>query len=197
MGSFTRKRAAHEIKLMNEDSPTKPRPAAKREVVLPPGWRRPSRLARKIAVIATVGVVLGGLVGYWNAYKTLSTAVLAPTGPVTAGAPAFGEKGESLAPVVQRDFVASPDVYAVTKENDQYRIVQGTWKPRQRDQFHSHPNMLWVWVTDCSFRIHFPGGTSQDRLVKAGESGFQEAVASHSLENLGNSDCTIVMFESK
>jgi quercetin dioxygenase-like cupin family protein len=109
----------------------------------------------------------------------------------------FGVTGTSVAQDVQRDFAASPDVYVVRGENDQYRIVQATWKPGQRDQFHSHPAMLWVWVTDCSFRVYFPDGTSQNHKVAAGEAGFQAPITSHSLENLGTSECKIVMFESK
>ena len=64
--------------------------------------------------------------------------------------------GFGVAQVVHQDFAASPDVYVVRGENDQYRIVQATWKPGQRDQFHSHPAMSWVWVTDCSFSRPLP-----------------------------------------
>jgi len=66
--------------------PKKPRPRTSSEVALPPGWRRPSKIARTIATIAAIGAVLGGVVGYWNAYRTVSTTVLTPTGP-TATSP--------------------------------------------------------------------------------------------------------------
>ena len=110
---------------------------------------------------------------------------------------ALGATGTSLAQVVAPDFAASPDVYKVSAESDQYRIVEGTWKPGQRDQFHSHPAMLYYWVTDCSVRFHLPGGASRDAMVPAGEAGVQTTVASHSVENVGKSECKIVMFESK
>ena len=110
---------------------------------------------------------------------------------------AFGAAGVSVAQVVPPDFQASPDVYKVRAENDQYRLVEGTWKPGQRDQFHSHPWMLWYWVTGCSVTAHFPDGTTRNFAVSPGESGVQEPIASHSIENVGKSECKIVMFESK
>ena len=34
---------------------------------------------------------------------------------------------------------ASPDVYKILAENDQMRVIEATWKPGQKDNFHSHP----------------------------------------------------------
>ena len=110
---------------------------------------------------------------------------------------ALGVAGTSTAQVVAPDFNASPDVYKVRAENDQYRLVEGTWKPGQQDQFHSHPWMLWYWVTGCSVTAHFPDGTTRNFTVAAGEAGVQEPIASHPIENVGKSECKIVMFESK
>jgi len=101
--------------------------------------------------------------------------------------------GQSVAP----DFTASPDVYNVSAENGQYRIVEGTWKPGQRDAFHSHPAMLYYWVTPCSLRAHMPDGATRDFSVVAGQAGYQPPVASHAVENVSTSECKIVMFESK
>jgi beta-alanine degradation protein BauB len=110
---------------------------------------------------------------------------------------AFGSTGTSLAQVVPPDFTASPDVYKVVAENAQYRLVEGTWKPGQRDRFHSHSAMMFYWVTDCSARFHFPNGSHQDMTLAAGQTGVQTPIASHSLENVGTSECKIVMFEPK
>jgi len=113
------------------------------------------------------------------------------------GLAALGVTGVCKAQAVPPDFKASPDVYKVRAENDQYRLVEGTWKPGQQDQFHSHPWMLWYWVTDCSVTARFPDGTTRNFAVAAGESGVQEPIDSHSIENVGKSECKIVMFESK
>ena len=101
--------------------------------------------------------------------------------------------GQGVAP----DFTASPDVYKVSAEDDQHRIVEGTWKPGQRDAFHSHPAMLYYWVTPCSLRAYTPDGATRDFSVVAGQAGAQPPVASHALENVSTSECRIVMFESK
>lgn len=115
---------------------------------------------------------------------------------------AFGVVGTSLAQpttaVAPSDIKASPDVYKEIAGNDLYRMVEGVWKPGQRDNFHSHPRMMFYWATDCSMRRYSPDGTTpQDTDVKAGEHGIQDAVVSHSVENRGKSDCRIVMFEPR
>ena len=79
---------------------------------------------------------------------------------------------------VASDFAAAPDVYRVRAENDQYRIVEGIWKPGQRDAFHSHPAMLYYWVTPCSIRWYLPDGTTRDITVAEGQAAMQAPVAS-------------------
>lgn len=105
--------------------------------------------------------------------------------------------GTSLSQTVAADYVASPDVYKVAAEDDRYRMVEGTWKPGQRDAFHSHPAALFYWVTPCSLRFHLPDGTVRDAKVLAGQAGSQIAVASHSVENTSKSECKVVMLEPK
>jgi len=71
-------------------SPTKRHLAAEREEVFPIRWRQTwPKVAKTIAIVAAVGGVVSGLVGYWNAYQTVTTNVLAPAGPATkiAGPP--------------------------------------------------------------------------------------------------------------
>jgi quercetin dioxygenase-like cupin family protein len=110
---------------------------------------------------------------------------------------AMGASGASMAQEVGRDFVAAPDVYKVRSENDQLRMVDGTWQPGQRDAFHSHPAMGYYWVTGCALRFHLPNGVTRDDTVAIGQAGVQAPIASHSVENLGKTECRIVMFESK
>ena len=114
----------------------------------------------------------------------------------------FGSVGTALAqpttPVAPSDLKASPDVYKEIGGNDQYRMVEGVWKPGQRDNFHSHPRMMFYWATDCSMRRYSPDGTTpHDTDIKAGDHGIQDAIVSHSVENRGKSDCRIVMFEPR
>ena len=112
-------------------------------------------------------------------------------------AAAFAVTGACNAQVAPPDVQASPETYKEVAGNDQYRVVEGIWKPGQRDAFHSHPRMLWYWATDCSIRQYLPDGTTHDSIVTAGHAGVQEAIASHSVENRGTSECRIVMFEPR
>jgi hypothetical protein len=112
-------------------------------------------------------------------------------------AAAFGAAAVCQAQVAPPDNKASPDIYKEVAGNDQYRVVEGVWKPGQRDDFHSHPRMLFYWATDCSMRWYLPDGTTQDFDVKAGRAGVQDAIVSHSVENRGGSECRVVMFEPR
>lgn len=114
-----------------------------------------------------------------------------------AGLVAISTSGALLAQSPPPDFIASPEVYKVISQNDRFAIVQGTWKAGQRDQLHSHPALLFYWLSDCRMRWHSPDGTTREFTVAAGQSGSQPAVASHFLENIGPTECKILMFEAK
>lgn len=96
-----------------------------------------------------------------------------------------------------RGFAASPDVYQLIGQDNQSLMYLGTWKPGQRDQFHSHPpgSMLY-WLTDCSLRTTLPDGSQGDSIHPA---GFTTAfdVASHWAQNVGSAVCMIVFVEPK
>jgi len=109
---------------------------------------------------------------------------------------AFGVAEACKAQAAPIDIKASPDIYKEVAGNDQYRVVEGVFKPGQRDNFHSHPRMLFYWATDCSMRWYLPDGSTQDIEVKAGRAGVQDTVV-HSVENRGASECRVVMFEPR
>lgn len=110
----------------------------------------------------------------------------------------FGVTETSLAQVAPLSFTTSSDIYKVVAENGQYRIIEVTWKRGQRDQFHSHPaGGLFYYVTDCSLRLHNPNGTNADVVHSAGDAGVAPSIASHSVENVGKSDCKALLFEPK
>ena len=94
-------------------------------------------------------------------------------------------------------FLASPEIYRIAAENEQYRIIVVSWKPGQRDAPHSHPEAGVYFLTDCSLRFFAPDGTSRDGSPKAGYAVVQQAIASHHVENIGATDCRLVMFEPK
>ncbi len=94
-----------------------------------------------------------------------------------------------------RSFVASPDIYRILAQNEQFKIISVVWKPGQKDVLHSHPANGVYYLTDCSLRMHAPDGTIREAQPKAGFAVVQSAIPGHVLENIGTSDCRLVMFE--
>ena len=94
-----------------------------------------------------------------------------------------------------RSFVASPDIYKVIAQNDQYKVIAVTWKPGQKDSLHSHPASAVYYLSDCSLRIYAQDGSAREAQPKAGAAIVQVAIAGHVLENIGSSDCRLIMFE--
>lgn len=84
-----------------------------------------------------------------------------------------------------RSFIASPEVYKVVAECGDTRVILATWKPGQRDEWHSHPAKTVVYaLTDCEdLRIYFPSGQSIDGKFEVGHVEIQPAIQSHSFEN--------------
>lgn len=116
--------------------------------------------------------------------------------PLIAGALAVPHIAWSQA--VPRSFAASPDVYKVIAEDEQYRVIAVTWKPGQRDNWHSHGTPVAAYnLTDCNTRLHTPDGKSVDNNTKAGDARVRAQAPSHSLENIGKAECKLILFEPK
>ena len=64
---------------------------------------------------------------------------------VSLGLFAFGSVQAQQLP---RSFVASPDIYKVAAQNEQYKVISVTWKPGQKDVLHSHPANGVYYLTD-------------------------------------------------
>jgi hypothetical protein len=104
----------------------------------------------------------------------------------------------AIAQTVPLSFKASPDVYKVLAENEQFRVIQATWKPGQKDIQHSHPAVAAYRLTDCTTRITGADGkVLAEGTGKAGAAVLQDAIGSHSLENTGTADCQILLVERK
>jgi quercetin dioxygenase-like cupin family protein len=104
----------------------------------------------------------------------------------------------AMAQVGPPSWTVSPDVYKVVAEDGHFRVVEATWKPGQRDQFHSHPpGGFFYYVTDCSILLHSADGRTDKVTHSAGEAGSQPAVDSHWVENAGRETCKVVVFEPK
>ena len=125
-----------------------------------------------------------------NILLSLSALLVAVSG-LSTPAPVLGQ---NAAP----SYIAAPDVYKLLSENDQFRVILATWKPGQRDAWHSHAGPSVVYrLTDCSNRAYTPGGQVGGRSGKRGDVAFNAIIPSHSLENVGTADCQVVIVERK
>jgi hypothetical protein len=103
-----------------------------------------------------------------------------------------------MAADVPLSHVADPAVYKVIAENDLFRVVLATWKPGQRDVSHSHPANAAYRLNDCTIRSYGPDNKMQSEGARlAGTINLQPPIANHSLENLGKSDCQVLIVERK
>ncbi len=103
-----------------------------------------------------------------------------------------------LAEDVAPSYKAAPDIYQLISENENFRVILATWKPGQRDVWHSHAGPAASYrLTDCKNRAHTPDGKTQEREGKRGSVAYNPAIASHSLENIGTSDCQVLIVERK
>jgi hypothetical protein len=95
-------------------------------------------------------------------------------------------------------FQADPDVYKVIFEDQNFRVIAATWKKGVHDKAHSHPvPSVSYAVTDCMLRLYSSDGKTRDVTPKAGTSMAVPLTPSHSAENVGASDCQLVLVERK
>ena len=96
--------------------------------------------------------------------------------------------------------VASPEVYKILAENDQFRVIEAIWQPGQEDNYHSHtPDRVSLYQTDCTLRLTNADGSSRVGKPKAGTAKARtgKPVKSHKAKNLGDQVCIIRIVELK
>lgn len=95
---------------------------------------------------------------------------------------------------------ASPEVYKILAENDQFRVIEATWNPGQEDNYHYHPaDRVSLYLRDCKLRLTKPDGSSRDVSPKGGTAKVRtgKPVKSHKAKNIGTSICVIRIVELK
>lgn len=110
----------------------------------------------------------------------------------------------SLAPVFAADFPsapeASPDVYKILAENDQWRVIEATWEPGQEDNLHYHTaDRVSLYPTDCHLRLTSTEGRYIDFTAKAGTANARtgKPVKAFKARNIGDTVCIIRIVELK
>src|ERR1700692_3601600 len=94
-------------------------------------------------------------------------------------------------------YVASPDVYKLVHEDDNFLVIEATWQPGQKDNMHSHFPTVIYWITDCQLTAEIPGGKRIEGTQKAGSSRIQPAVVAHFATNMGATPCKALLVERK
>jgi len=95
-------------------------------------------------------------------------------------------------------YQADPDVYKVIFEDQNFRVIAATWKKGVHDKSHSHPVPSVAYsLTDCMSRIYEPDGKTREVNNKAGAAHAVPIIQSHSAENIGPADCSVVFVERK
>jgi beta-alanine degradation protein BauB len=102
---------------------------------------------------------------------------------------------QDVAPSYKED----PGGYQLLSENENFRVILATWKPGQQDKWHSHEGPSASYrLTDCTMLAHTPDGKTTSREGKRGSVAFNPTkITSHSMENIGTTDCQLVIVEKK
>jgi beta-alanine degradation protein BauB len=107
---------------------------------------------------------------------------------VSAGKGASAEK-------TPRSYVASPDIFNVIARNEQGVLVLADWKPGQRSNYYSQPARLSYSLTACELRYTTPKGLSWVNQFGAERGGAVAADESISVENVGSTECRVLIFQ--
>ena len=63
-----------------------------------------------------------------------------------AGIAVLAMAGRTYADDAPKGYVAQPDVYKVVARGQHMLVIEATWKPNQRDTWHSHTANAGYWL---------------------------------------------------
>jgi len=86
--------------------------------------------------------------------------------------------------------------YKVEFENSKVRIVRVHYGPHEKSVMHRHPDAVAIFQNDGKVKFTYPGGKTEEREMKAGQSLFTPAVK-HLPENLTDNDMDVLLIELK
>ena len=93
--------------------------------------------------------------------------------------------------------VVAPDHYKVLTDNAHVRVIENTLKPGEKDGMHTHP-AGWYYVTlPGKMKVVFSTGKVDIWEAKVGESGWMNAEAPHTSENIGATTMGFILVEVK
>ena len=99
---------------------------------------------------------------------------------------------------VPPSYTASPDVYKLLSENEQFRVILSVWQPGQTDLAHSHAGAFTAYyLTDCKLEITGADGRTELRERARGSVTFGPVIATHTAKNIGPTECQVLLVEKK
>jgi len=86
--------------------------------------------------------------------------------------------------------------YKVEFENSRVRVLRVKYGAHEKSVMHGHPDAVAIFQTDGRVKFTYPGGKTEERDMKAGQTLFTPAVR-HLPENLADSDMEVILVELK
>lgn len=86
--------------------------------------------------------------------------------------------------------------YKVEFENAKVRIVRVHYGPHEKSVMHHHPDAIAIFQNDGKVKFTYPGGKTEEREMKAGQTLFTPAVT-HLPENITDGDMDVILIELK
>lgn len=86
--------------------------------------------------------------------------------------------------------------YKVESENKRVRVLRIKYGAHEKSVMHGHPDAVAIFLTNGRMKFTFPGGKTEEREVKAGQTMFTPAVR-HLPENLTDSEVELILVELK
>jgi quercetin dioxygenase-like cupin family protein len=86
--------------------------------------------------------------------------------------------------------------YKVESENSRVRVLRVKYGPHEKSVMHSHPEAVAIFQTDGRIKFTYPGGKTEEREMKAGQTLITPAVK-HLPENLTDHDMELILVELK
>ena len=86
--------------------------------------------------------------------------------------------------------------YKVEFENSKVRILRVHYGPHEKSVMHRHPDSIAIFQNDGKVKFTYPGGKTEEREMKAGQTLFTPAVR-HLPENMTDNDMEVILVELK
>ncbi len=89
------------------------------------------------------------------------------------------------------------DHYKVLVENEHVRVVENTLKPGEKDPLHTHPAGWYIVTEPGRMKVVMADGKTEIWAPKRHASGWMNAEAAHTSENVGTAPMTYILVEVK